>query len=138
MDSMRLARGTARERRRRRRHRRRADAASYWALHNLDVVAGIQITGSHNPPEYNGFKLGVGKASMHGDDIQRLYQLAVAGAVSGRRREASATEPVIDRYVDDVVKRIGKLSRPLRIAVRCGNGAGALVAPQLFARSAWM
>ena len=88
---------------------------AYWTQHNLDVVAGIQITGSHNPPEYNGFKLGIGKASIYGNDIQRIYQLAVAGIFpegKGSRRD----EAVIDRYIDDVVGRIGKISRPLRIA----------------------
>lgn len=106
---------------------------AYWAQHNLDVVAGIQITGSHNPPEYNGFKLGVGKASIYGDAIQRIYQLAESGAFpdgTGSIRD----EPIIDRYIDDVVNRIGRISRPLRIAVDAGNGAGALVAPRLFAR----
>jgi len=106
---------------------------AYWAQHNLDVVAGIQITGSHNPPEYNGFKLGIGKASIYGNDIQRIYQLAVAGIFpegKGSRRD----EAVIDRYIDDVVGRIGKISRPLRIAVDAGNGVGGLVAPKLFAK----
>ena len=106
---------------------------AYWTQHNLDVVAGIQITGSHNPPEYNGFKLGIGKASIYGNDIQRIYQLAVAGIFpegKGSRRD----EAVIDRYIDDVVGRIGKFSRPLRIAVDAGNGVGGLVAPKLFAK----
>ena len=44
----------------------------YWSLHHLPVVAGIQITGSHNPPEYNGFKCCVGTGSLHGEGIQRL------------------------------------------------------------------
>ncbi|HMI55704.1 MAG TPA: phosphomannomutase, partial [Gemmatimonadaceae bacterium] len=43
---------------------------AYWSQHNLDVVGGIQITGSHNPPEYNGFKLGLGTSSIYGADIQ--------------------------------------------------------------------
>ena len=106
---------------------------AYWAQHNLDVVAGIQITGSHNPPEYNGFKLGIGRASIYGNDIQRIYQLAVAGSFpegKGSRRD----EAVIDRYIDDVLGRIGKISRPLRIAVDAGNGVGGLVAPKLFAK----
>jgi phosphomannomutase/phosphoglucomutase len=106
---------------------------AYWAQHNLDVVAGIQITGSHNPPEYNGFKLGVGKASIYGADIQRILQLAsdhtfVTGAGTLR------SESVIDRYIGDIVGRVGPISRPLRIVVDAGNGAGALVAPQLFAK----
>jgi len=106
---------------------------AYWTQHNLDVVAGIQITGSHNPPEYNGFKLGIGRASIYGNDIQRIYQLAAAGIFpegKGSRRD----EGVIDRYIDDVVGRIGKISRPLRIAVDAGNGVGGLVAPKLFAK----
>ena len=106
---------------------------AYWAQHNLDVVAGIQITGSHNPPEYNGFKLGIGRASIYGNDIQRIYQLAAGGVFpegNGRKRD----EAIIDRYIDDVVGRIGKISRPLRIAADAGNGVGALVAPKLFAK----
>ena len=102
----------------------------YWSLHNLDVVGGIQITGSHNPPEYNGFKLSVGKGSLHGEEIQALYGVITRGKFPtgrGRTRE----EHVIDRYVDDIVRRVGKLSRPLRVVADCGNGAGALVAPQL-------
>ena len=102
----------------------------YWSLHNLDVVGGIQITGSHNPPEYNGFKLSVGKGSLHGEEIQALYGVIMAGKFPtgrGRVRE----EHVIDRYIADNVKRVGKLSRPLRVVADCGNGAGALVAPQL-------
>ncbi|MDQ6736300.1 MAG: phosphomannomutase/phosphoglucomutase [Gemmatimonadota bacterium] len=104
---------------------------AYWAQHNLDVVAGIQITGSHNPAEYNGFKLGVGKASIYGADIQRVFELAAAGTFpngSGSVRH----EPVIERYVDDIVSRIGRISRPLRIVADAGNGAGSLVAPRLF------
>ncbi|HEV2641946.1 MAG TPA: phosphomannomutase/phosphoglucomutase, partial [Candidatus Elarobacter sp.] len=106
---------------------------AYWAQHNLDVVAGIQITGSHNPPEYNGFKMGIGKGSIYGDDIQRVFQLAVAGQFpsgAGSSRE----EPIIDRYIDDVVARIGRISRPMRVAIDAGNGAGALVAPKLLER----
>ena len=102
----------------------------YWSLHNLDVIGGIQITGSHNPPEYNGFKVSVGKGSLHGEEIQALYQLISAGDFPTGRGSTSEAE-VIDRYVADVVERIGKLSRPLKVVADCGNGAGALVAPQL-------
>jgi phosphomannomutase / phosphoglucomutase len=102
----------------------------YWSLHNVDVVGGIQITGSHNPPEYNGFKLSVGKGSLHGEEIQQLYEIIAAGKFP-TGRGAVRDEAVIDRYVADVAKRIGKLSRPLKVVADCGNGAGALVAPQL-------
>jgi len=106
---------------------------AYWAQHNLDVVAGVQITGSHNPPEYNGFKLGIARESIWGDSIQRVYQLALAGQFPSGKGSVRS-EPVIDRYVDDVASRIGVLTRKLRVAVDAGNGAGALVAPQLMAR----
>ncbi len=105
----------------------------YWSLHNLDVSAGIQITGSHNPPEFNGFKLCVGTGSLYGDGIQRLRAIIEAGnfpAGAGSIRH----EAVIDRYENDIVERVGKLSRPLKVVFDCGNGAGALVAPRLFPR----
>jgi phosphomannomutase/phosphoglucomutase len=106
---------------------------AYWSQHNLDVVGGIQITGSHNPREYNGFKLGVGTTSIFGDDIQHLYDLAVAGNFP-RGKGALRKEEVIDRYIDDIIGRVGKLSRDLKVVFDCGNGAGALVAPKLFPR----
>ena len=106
----------------------------YWTLHHEPVVGGIQITGSHNPPEYNGFKMCVGTGSLHGVEIQALYQLIVGGAFPTGAGQVSYVE-VIDRYVSDIAERIGPLAhadgRPLRVVYDCGNGAGALVAPQL-------
>ncbi|MGH7625408.1 MAG: phosphomannomutase/phosphoglucomutase [Gemmatimonadaceae bacterium] len=105
----------------------------YWSLHKLPVVAGIQITGSHNPPEYNGFKLCVGTASLHGAQIQELYDIIQEGAFPAGTGSVQ-TMSVVDRYIDDVVDRIGRLSRPLRVMADCGNGVGALVAPALLER----
>ena len=102
----------------------------YWSLHHLDVIGGIQITGSHNPPEYNGFKLCFGTESLHGRDLQHLHALIRSGAApvgEGQVRH----EALIDRYVADVVARTGPLARDMKIVYDCGNGAGALVAPQL-------
>jgi phosphomannomutase/phosphoglucomutase len=104
---------------------------NYWALHHLDVDGGIQITGSHNPPEYNGFKLSIGKGSMHGAEIQTLYEMIRAGNMPNGKG-AVRNEAVIDRYIDDIVRRVGKLSRKIKGIYDCGNGAGALVAEQLF------
>ena len=104
---------------------------NYWSLHHLDVIGGIQITGSHNPPEYNGFKLSVGKGSMHGAEIQRLYEIIRGGNIP-TGKGTTRSESVIDRYIDDVVRRIGKLSRRIKAVYDCGNGAGAIVAPALF------
>ncbi len=105
----------------------------YWSLHHVGVCGGIQITGSHNPPEYNGFKLSVGSASLHGEEIQELYRLT-ALPVKAARRGSVRDEAVIGRYIDDIVKRIGKLKRTMKVVYDCGNGAGALVATELFKR----
>jgi phosphomannomutase/phosphoglucomutase len=107
----------------------------YWALHHEAVVGGIQITGSHNPPEYNGFKMCLGTASLHGPDIQALYERIAAGPFpSGQGAVRHAA--VIDRYVHDIATRVGPIARVdgsrLRVVYDCGNGAAALVAPQLF------
>ena len=104
---------------------------NYWALHHIPSAGGIQITGSHNPPEYNGFKLSIGTGSMHGEDIQVLYGLTQSPRAAAAQRGSVRYEEVIDRYIDDIVGKVGKLSRPMKIVYDCGNGAGALVAPQL-------
>ncbi len=103
----------------------------YWTQHNLKVVGAIQVTASHNPSEYNGFKLGLGTNSIYGKDIQRVYDLAVAGKFpQGKGRERS--EEVLSRYAADVVQRIGKLSRPLKVVLDCGNGVGSVAVPLIF------
>ena len=105
----------------------------YWSLHHVGVVGGIQITGSHNPPEYNGFKMSVGTDSLHGKGIQRLYALGRAGNFPTGRGEVKS-EDVIERYVADVARRIGRMPRALDIVIDCGNGAGSVVADRLFDR----
>ena len=102
----------------------------YWSLHHLPVIGGIQITGSHNPPEYNGFKLCFGTESLHGHDLQHLLQLIRSNAAPKGQGAVRHVE-LIDQYVADVVTRTGPLARPMTIVYDCGNGVGALVAPQL-------
>ena len=106
---------------------------AYWAQHNLGVAGGIQITGSHNPPEFNGFKLGIGNRSIYGQDIQKLYEIAVARDFP-EGKGALRSEEVIDRYVEDVGQRIGRISKSVNCVIDCGNGAGAVVARKLFDR----
>ena len=102
----------------------------YWTLHNLPVAGGIQITGSHNPPEFNGFKLCVGHGSLHGDEITHLHALIQKGEFPGGKGGTLAEE-VLGRYVADVLQRTGRLSRPLKVVVDAGNGVGSLVARPL-------
>ncbi len=108
--------------------------ALYWSLETLGVGGGIQITASHNPAPYNGFKMCVGKRALFGDEIQRLLALIQQGRhVTGR----GTVRPVaiLDRYVDDIVARIGApLPRTLRVVADCMNGVGSLVGPGLLER----
>lgn len=106
----------------------------YWSLHHLEVGGGIQITGSHNPPEYNGFKLSVGTGSLHGGEIQELLRLTSWPAQPAAKGGQVRDQAVVEDYVDDIASRIGPLKRNIKIVYDCGNGAGALVAPQLFAK----
>jgi phosphomannomutase/phosphoglucomutase len=105
----------------------------YWSLHHLSVAGGIQITGSHNPPEYNGFKLCVGHDSLHGDGIAELHRI-ITGARFRSGSGSSRSESIVDRYIDDVVTRTGPLARRLKVVIDCGNGVGAVVAGRLFGR----
>ena len=100
----------------------------------MDVVGGIQITGSHNPPEYNGFKLCVGTQTIHGHEIQELYALALEPGAPAPARGTVREEAVTARYVDDVVARTGPLARRLKVVVDCGNGAASILARDLFDR----
>ena len=103
----------------------------YFAAHVRQTGSGVAITGSHNPPRYNGFKMMLAGDTLHGDGIQALaaeMALAVpAGVTPGRRQVADLVPDYIQRIVADV-----KLARPLRIAIDCGNGVAGAVAPQLF------
>ncbi|MBK6488092.1 MAG: phosphomannomutase/phosphoglucomutase [Gemmatimonadetes bacterium] len=105
----------------------------YWSLHHLPVIGGIQITGSHNPPEFNGFKLCVGVESLHGDGIQGLLRHIRAGTFPRGTGRVEHMD-VLEQYIDDVVARTGSISRPLSVVFDAGNGAGALVAESLFSR----
>jgi phosphomannomutase/phosphoglucomutase len=106
----------------------------YWSLHHLKVVGGIQITGSHNPSEYNGFKLCVGTQTMHGSQLQELYEIQRHPMTPALRATTREQGGIIDRYVDDIVAKVGRIRTPMTVVVDCGNGAGALVAQQLFDR----
>jgi phosphomannomutase / phosphoglucomutase len=100
----------------------------YFAVHDLDLEGGIQITGSHNPPEENGFKMMVGKGSLYGDDIVELRTL-LENATYQRRPggEIEAVDPT-PAYVKRAQNDIQLGRRDLRFAVDAGNGAGGPLA----------
>ncbi len=100
-----------------------------WAENRLGTNGGIQITGSHNPAEYNGVKMTLLGRSFYGDDIQGLLQRIQQGNFlegSGSLRH----EKIIPRYVEEIAGAF-RLTRPVRVVVDCGNGVGSLVAEEL-------
>jgi phosphomannomutase/phosphoglucomutase len=101
----------------------------YWAEQTLGVDGGLQVTGSHNPPEWNGIKMTLAGGSVFGDTIQGLRaRLEKGDLVQGSG--ATTTQPVLPEYVADVAGRF-RLDRPVKVVVDCGNGSGALVAVEL-------
>ncbi|MBI3068162.1 MAG: phosphomannomutase/phosphoglucomutase, partial [Betaproteobacteria bacterium] len=104
----------------------------YFAAHQLNTLSGVMVTGSHNPPDYNGLKVMVGGETFAGEAIQRLRHRIERGDLvsgSGRYREHDVAEAYLARIVGDV-----KLARPMSIAVDCGNGVAGAFAPALYRR----
>ncbi len=92
--------------------------------------SGIMITGSHNPPDYNGFKMVLGGSAIYGEQIQKLRERIVAKNFTsgqGTRSEHNIFPEYLQRIVGDV-----KLKRKIKIAVDCGNGVGGAFAGRLF------
>ncbi|TNF62193.1 MAG: phosphomannomutase/phosphoglucomutase [Burkholderiales bacterium] len=102
----------------------------YFAASTL-CRSGIQVTGSHNPKDYNGFKMVLGGRSIHGQEIQGLRRMMEAetweDAPGGSVRTADVWPAYRDRIVGDV-----RLGRPMKLAVDCGNGVAGASAPALF------
>jgi phosphomannomutase/phosphoglucomutase len=101
----------------------------YFALFHLDLDGGLMVTGSHNPPEYNGFKICVGKTTISGSEIQRLRAVMEKGSFPSGRGSSSSAD-IISPYVDYCTKSIS-LDRPVRLVVDAGNGTGGLVGPTI-------
>jgi phosphomannomutase/phosphoglucomutase len=103
---------------------------AYFAAHHLGCGSCVAITGSHNPPDYNGLKIVVGGNTLYGDEIQDIrkrIESARFASGEGKRSEANVLQAYVDRIVSDV-----KLARKMRIAVDCGNGVAGMLAPQLY------
>ena len=102
----------------------------YFATHELEHSSGIMITGSHNPADYNGFKIILNGETLFGAEIQELYRrISVQDFTSGTGQLSSCEvlSPYQKRILDDVI-----LSRPLKVVLDCGNGVAGKIAPQLF------
>jgi phosphomannomutase/phosphoglucomutase len=103
---------------------------TYFAAHHLGVQSCVSVTGSHNPPEYNGLKMVLGGHTLFGAEITALRQRIVEGRLArgqGQVRYASVAAEYVNRIVQDV-----KLARPMKLVIDCGNGVAGHIAPQLF------
>ena len=104
----------------------------YYATHKLNTGTGIMVTGSHNPPQYNGLKMLIAGNTLYGDSITALYHMIVEGRLNNG--EGKYTEKnMVPEYLDTIVNDI-KLDKPLNIAVDCGNGVAGVLATELFTR----
>jgi phosphomannomutase / phosphoglucomutase len=106
----------------------------YYATFELGTGCGVAVTGSHNPPEYNGLKMVIGGDAIHGDAILAIRDDIVAGRlqeVPAGQRGGYRTVDLGQRYLDRIVGDV-TLSRRMKIAIDCGNGVAGALAPQLF------
>lgn len=105
---------------------------TYFAAYELGCHSCVSVTGSHNPPDYNGLKLVIGGETLYGEAIQELRRRADAGHLSsghGQLRHADVGAAYLERIVGDV-----KLARSLKLVIDCGNGVAGALAPELFRR----
>ncbi|GJL82932.1 MAG: phosphoglucomutase [marine bacterium B5-7] len=109
----------------------------YFAAEHLSTGAAVAVTGSHNPPQYNGFKIIAGGETLSGEAIQELRRRIEqqdfvndeADTDSGSRHSEDVTSAYLDRITSDI-----KLKRPFKICVDCGNGVAGELAPELYRR----
>lgn len=106
--------------------------AFYFSLQEYDKQAGVMITGSHNPPQYNGFKLCRGHGTIYGEEIQKLRAIIEAGEFPSGEGKVTTADP-IPAYTDYIAGNI-KVEQPLKVVIDAGNGVGGKVAPGLLRR----
>ncbi|MGH7787209.1 MAG: phosphomannomutase/phosphoglucomutase [Candidatus Binatia bacterium] len=102
----------------------------YFSLFELDLDGALQVTGSHNPAEDNGFKICVGRSTIHGPAIQALRRLLEAGTAPRGAGRLTAVD-IVSRYIAHLTRRFGRLARPLHVVVDAGNATAGPVAPPI-------
>jgi phosphomannomutase/phosphoglucomutase len=99
----------------------------YFSIYYKKIAAGVMITGSHNPPEYNGFKMMSGEDTLYGPDIQDIYQIIASRSFIEDKIGSKKSYDIVPEYSDYVVKNI-HLTKKLKVVVDAGNGTGGVVA----------
>lgn len=103
----------------------------YYTVFTRPVDGGVMITGSHNPPDHNGFKICLGKSTLFGSQIQEIKQIALSGDFSKGSGSAESTD-VLPDYCSDIVSRIDLGPRRLRAVIDGGNGMGGVTAVPVY------
>ena len=103
----------------------------YFTLFNEDVDGGVMITGSHNPANYNGFKLCLGKSSIHGSQIQEIKQIAFSGDFA-KGTGSLEEKDIVPDYINFVRENIQLGERKLKVVIDAGNGIGGVVGAPLY------
>lgn len=104
----------------------------YFATHELGTQSGVMVTGSHNPPDYNGLKMVLGGETLSGAQIQALRLRLETGELEHGAGAYTQTD-IAQRYIDRIVGDV-KLTRAMKIIVDCGNGVPGAYAPELYRR----
>jgi len=105
----------------------------YFASRVGEIEAGVMITASHNPKDYNGFKVLLGASTIYGDDIQAIYRLSEEGGWSPKEEKGNEEQwDVQEQYRQYLWKAVTMGSRKLKIALDCGNGTASLTSPAIF------
>lgn len=102
----------------------------YYATQMMDTRSGVMLTGSHNPPDYNGLKIMIAGKTLAEAGIQQLYERIVKNNFSAGNAEACEVD-IVERYLNQVSQDV-TLARPLKIVVDCGNGVAGKIAPDLY------
>jgi phosphomannomutase / phosphoglucomutase len=105
----------------------------YFSLFHLHLDGGIQVTGSHNPPDQNGFKICVGKSTVHGEAIQEIRRRLEAGDFPAGSGSEQRFE-IIPHYQGDLLRRFQPVERPISLVIDAGNATAGPVAPRILRR----
>ncbi len=106
---------------------------NYFSMFRYDIDAAVQITGSHNPSNYNGFKLSFDKKAFYGEQIQELKNIIKNQLYYKSNDGTIVLKEIIEDYNNDIINKI-KINKPLNVAMDCGNAAACLVAPEIYKR----
>ena len=102
----------------------------YFSIYHFDADGGVMVTGSHNPPDYNGFKMCIGKHTIFGQSIQEIRKIIEQSDFekgSGARQGRDIITPYLNYLKENI-----KIKRPVEVVIDAGNGVGGLVAPEAF------